>query len=105
MYSGFKDFGFWRLTISRAHLVAGFGRIHWLEAKDVLSDSAVAKVSLVGAGMKTNPGVSATMFETLAANEINIEMISTSPIRITCVVRGEQVERAVVALHDAFGLE
>ena len=76
-----------------------------LSAKDVLSDSAVAKVSLVGAGMKTNPGVSATMFETLAANEINIEMISTSPIRITCVVRGEQVERAVVDLHDAFGLE
>ena len=62
-------------------------------------------IGVVGAGMKTNPGVSATMFETLAANEINIEMISTSPIRITCVVRGEQVERAVVALHDAFGLE
>ena len=71
----------------------------------VLSDAGIAKVSLVGAGMKTNPGVGATMFETLAAHGINIEMISTSPIRITCVVRGERVEEAVQALHTAFGLD
>jgi aspartate kinase len=74
-------------------------------AKDVLSDSAIAKVSLVGAGMKTNPGVGAQMFETLADAGINIEMISTSPIRITCVVRADQVERAVQELHRAFELE
>jgi aspartate kinase len=61
-------------------------------------------VSIIGAGMKTQPGVTATMFETLAGNGINIEMISTSAIRLTCVVRAEVVERAVVALHDAFGL-
>jgi aspartate kinase len=76
-----------------------------ISARDVLADAAIAKVSLVGAGMKTNPGVGATMFETLAASNINIEMISTSPIRITCVVRGDQVEQAVQVLHEAFGLD
>ena len=73
-------------------------------AEDVLADADIAKVSLVGAGMKTNPGVGARMFETLADNGINIEMISTSPIRLTCVVRAEQVEPAVQALHEAFEL-
>jgi aspartate kinase len=75
-----------------------------VDATDVLSDDGIAKVSIVGAGMKTNPGVSATMFETLADRGINIEMISTSPIRLTCVVRAEQVEPAVQALHEAFQL-
>ncbi len=74
-------------------------------ATDVLADSEIATVSLIGAGMKTHPGVSATMFEVLANEGINIEMISTSAIRITCVVRGSLAERAVVALHDAFKLE
>ncbi|MEA3020866.1 MAG: aspartate kinase [Actinomycetota bacterium] len=73
-------------------------------AAEVLSDDDVAKVSLVGAGMKSHPGVSAKMFETLADHSINIEMISTSPIRITCVVRADQVEDAVQCLHDAFDL-
>jgi aspartate kinase len=73
-----------------------------IEAADVVADPEIAKVSIVGAGMKTNPGVSATMFEVLAANGINIEMISTSPIRLTCVVRADQVEPAVQALHEAF---
>ena len=54
--------------------------------------------------MKTNPGVAATMFETLADDGVNIEMISTSAIRISCVVAADDVERAVQALHDAFGL-
>ena len=75
-----------------------------ISAADVLTDDSVAKVSLVGAGMKTHPGVSAQMFETLAEHGINIEMISTSPIRITCVVRASQVEEAVQALHRAFEL-
>jgi aspartate kinase len=69
------------------------------------TDSDVGRVSLVGAGMKTHPGVAATMFETLATNGINIEMISTSTIRISCVVRQADVERAVIALHGAFALE
>jgi aspartate kinase len=74
-------------------------------AGEVAADDGIAKVSLVGAGMRSHPGVSATMFEVLAGEGINIEMISTSTIRITCVVRAEQVERAVQALHRAFGLD
>ena len=76
-----------------------------LHASDVSADSDVARVSLVGAGMKTHLGVAATMFETLAAENVNIQMISTSSIRISCVVRSDNVERAVAALHDAFKLE
>jgi aspartate kinase len=68
-------------------------------------DSEIARVSLVGAGMKTHPGVAATMFEVLAKESVNIEMISTSSIRISCVVRSGDVERAVRALHDVFGLD
>ena len=76
-----------------------------LAAREVTADHDIATVSIIGAGMKTHPGVSATMFETLAAEGINIEMISTSSIRLTCVVRAEVVDKAVVALHRAFKLE
>lgn len=75
-----------------------------LGSGEVTSDSSIAKVSLVGAGMRSNPGVSATMFEVLASEGVNIEMISTSSIRISCVVREDAVERAVRALHEAFDL-
>ena len=76
-----------------------------LGAGIVDADRDVARVSIVGAGMRTNPGVSATMFETLAAAGVNIEMISTSTIRLSCVVRADQVEAAVQALHTAFKLD
>jgi aspartate kinase len=75
-----------------------------LGASGVHSDSDVARVSLVGAGMKTHPGVTALTFETLAALGINIEMISTSSIRISCMVRASAAEEAVRALHAAFDL-
>ena len=71
-------------------------------AESVDVDLGVGKVSLVGAGMKSHPGIAAKAFSALAASDINIEMISTSTIRISCVVRSEHVERAVQALHDAF---
>jgi aspartate kinase len=74
-------------------------------AVGVTTDSSIAKVSLVGAGMKSNPGVAATMFETLANNGVNIEMISTSAIRVSCVVDEADIERAVQTLHTAFGLD
>jgi aspartate kinase len=74
-------------------------------ACEVLADERIAKIALIGAGMRSHPGISATMFETLAKEGINIEMISTSPIRISCVVRSEFGEQAVRALHDAFDLE
>jgi aspartate kinase len=70
----------------------------------VHTDEAIGKVSIVGAGMKTHPGVAARVFSTLGAEDINIEMISTSPIKISCVIRGERVPEAVRALHAAFGL-
>lgn len=74
-------------------------------AADVIHDADIAKVSLVGAGMKTSPGVAATMFRVLADEGINIEMISTSTIRISVVVAAAQVEQAARALHTAFGLD
>lgn len=74
-------------------------------ADSVVSDANIARVSIIGAGMRTNPGVSATMFETLAQVDVNIEMISTSTIRLSCVIAGDQVETAVQALHTAFGLD
>ncbi len=68
-------------------------------------DEDIAKVSLVGAGMKSHPGVAADMFEAIAAEGINIEMISTSPIRVSCVVRAADGERAARAIHRKFGLQ
>ena len=76
-----------------------------ISAAAVSTDANVARVSIVGAGMKTNPGVSATMFETLAAAGVNIEMISTSTIRLSCVIAADEVEKAVQALHTAFDLD
>ncbi len=70
----------------------------------VQADETMGKVSIVGAGMKTHPGVAAKVFTVLGAEGINIEMISTSPIRISCVVPGAKVPDAVRALHTAFEL-
>lgn len=80
------------------------GLVPELGASGVDSDADVARVSLVGAGMKTHPGVTALTFETLADAGINIEMISTSSIRISCMVRAAAAEGAVRALHAAFEL-
>jgi aspartate kinase len=73
--------------------------------EDLLYDDQVGKVSLVGAGMRSHPGVSATFFGALADSGVNIEMISTSEIRISVVVRGEDVDAAVTAVHSAFELD
>jgi aspartate kinase len=70
----------------------------------VTSDDQIGKVTLVGAGMKSNPGVAATMFRVLADQNVNIQMIDTSTIRITVVIDRREVQRAVRALHDAFDL-
>jgi aspartate kinase len=71
-------------------------------AGGVAYDAEIAKVSLVGAGMKSHPGVAADMFEALAEAGINIEIISTSSIRVSCVVRASEVETAVRAVHEKF---
>ncbi len=65
-------------------------------------DTNIAKVSLVGAGMKSELGIASRMFRILSDHNINIEMISTSPIRISCIVRGDDVEAAVQSLHTGF---
>ncbi len=75
-----------------------------IDAAGVTCDPDIAKVSLIGAGMKSHPGVAADMFDALAEAGVNIEIISTSSIRISCVIRAGDVERAVRAVHDRFGL-
>ena len=69
------------------------------------SDEGVAKISLVGAGMRSHPGVSATFFQALADAGVNVEMISTSEIRISVVTRLDDAKKAVRAVHTAFGLD
>jgi aspartate kinase len=71
-------------------------------ASRIERDADVAKISLIGAGMKSHPGVAADMFDALAEAGINIEVISTSSIRISCVIRAAQVEEAVRAVHARF---
>jgi len=75
-----------------------------VEADGYTCDEHIGRVSLIGAGMKTHPGIAAKMFEVLSGEGVNIEMISTSSIRISCVVQESDVPRAVRALHDAFEL-
>ncbi|MGH2415313.1 MAG: ACT domain-containing protein, partial [Microcystaceae cyanobacterium] len=67
-------------------------------------DSAIAKVSIVGAGMVGQPGIAATMFEALSLHQINIQMIATSEIKISCVVAQEEGVKALQVIHTAFGL-
>lgn len=75
-----------------------------LNAGGVVYEDNMAKVSIVGVGMKSHPGVAAKMFKTLAKNNINIEMISTSEIKISCIIKKEFLETAVKELHKAFEL-
>jgi len=74
-------------------------------AKGVSQDENIVKLSLVGAGMKSSPGIAAKMFRVLADNDVNIEMISTSTIRISVVVERSKLETAIRALHTAFDLD
>jgi aspartate kinase len=76
-----------------------------IEADDVLGDVNIAKVSVVGVGMKNHSGVASKMFNTLAKENINIMMISTSEIRISCIIEEKYTELAVRVLHTAFGLD
>jgi len=88
-----------RATKAVREVVADLGAREWSV------DESIAKVSLVGAGMKTHPGVAALMFRSLADAGVNLDMISTSAIRISCVIAADQVDIAVRALHSAFGLD
>jgi aspartate kinase len=104
--AGVTDISF---TLPAEQLETGIEIVNGLSgeigATGVSGDAGIARVSIVGAGMKSHPGVAATMFEVLSAAGINIEMIQTSAIRLTCVVRESEAERAVAVLHAAFGLD
>ncbi|MDQ6909629.1 MAG: aspartate kinase [Actinomycetota bacterium] len=104
--NGATDISF---TLPMADLHAGLrvteGLSSEIGAGNVTHDAEIGRVSLVGAGMKTHPGVAAAMFEALATENVNIEMISTSSIRISCVVHAADVERAVRVLHSTFDLD
>jgi aspartate kinase len=103
--AGLTDISF---TVAREDLAATMAVCQEIEpaigADGVSSDDGIGRISLVGAGMKSHPGVTARMFKTLAGAGINIEMISTSSIRISCVIRIDRVEEAVRLLHAAFEL-
>ena len=102
---GTKDISF---TVSTAHKDAAMqiaeAFCQTVGGKEVNFNDNVAKVSIVGAGMLSNPGVAATMFEALGENNINISMISTSEIKISVLIEKEQGKKAVNAIHDAFAL-
>jgi aspartate kinase len=94
-------------TIARGDLVTARAALEPLagEAFDgMVTHEEMGKVSIVGAGMRSHPGVAAKVFDVLAREGVNIDMISTSPIKISCVIGRERVERAVQILHSAFGL-
>ena len=92
-----EDVGATRRAI--AHAEQSLGRI------EVEEDATLGKVSIIGAGMRSHPGVAAKMFRTLADHEINLRMISTSPIKLSCVIARTQIPEAVRAVHAAFELE
>ena len=103
---GLTDFSF---TVNRGDRVKVIDilnkELEKLEIKEVLSDNCISKVSIVGVGMRSHPGVACKMFKALADDGINIEMISTSEIKISVVVEEHVLEQAVRCLHKAFGLD
>ncbi|CAB4589440.1 unannotated protein [freshwater metagenome] len=103
---GFTDISF---TVPKADMKVAQSIVDDMATKigaaGVANDDSIAKISLVGAGMKTSPGIAAKMFRTLADNDVNIQMISTSTIRISVVVAAADLERAARSLHTAFDLD
>jgi aspartate kinase len=93
-------------TVDRSDLATATDTVAALGAvsQGVRTDDQIGKVSIVGAGMRSHPGVAAKVFEVLGGERINIEMISTSPIKISCVISADRVPDAVKALHEAFEL-
>lgn len=75
-----------------------------VKAGRVIHDQDIAKISVVGLGMRSHSGIAAKMFQALAKESVNIVMISTSEIKISCIIRKDQAAKAVKTIHDAFGL-
>ena len=103
---GFTDITF---TVPRSDFKATMKLLNTtcekMQARNVMGDDTVAKVSIIGVGMRSHTGIAKKMFETLAKEEINIQMITTSEIKVTVVIEEQHVDRAVRALHTAFGLD
>ena len=76
-----------------------------IRAGEVQHNKNIARISIVGSGMRSHHGIAAAMFQTLATNKINIEMIATSEISISCIIANNQATKAVLALHKKFGLD
>jgi aspartate kinase len=91
-------------TVPKADSARAVAALAKIGLKKVTTDLNLSKVSVVGIGMRSHAGVAAAMFEVLGKNGINIEMISTSEIKISCVVKRKDVEKAVRLLHQKFGL-
>jgi aspartate kinase len=92
-------------TVDRADLLTATDTVGGLDVSNgVRTDERIGKVSIIGAGMRSHPGVAAKVFQVLGEQGINIEMISTSPIKISCVISADRVPDAVKALHEAFEL-
>ncbi|MEZ5074316.1 MAG: aspartate kinase [Solirubrobacterales bacterium] len=91
-------------TVPSADLETAVEAIRGTGSSEVLTDDQIGKVSIIGAGMRSHPGVAAKVFRVLGDEGINIEMISTSPIKISCVIAADRVDDAVRALHGAFEL-
>jgi aspartate kinase len=104
--AGYTDFTF---TVTKADFKKALAitqeTAQAIHAKEVLTDESISKISIVGLGMRSHAGVAATMFKALAAEGINIQMISTSEIKISVIIDAKYTELAVRVLHDAFGLE
>jgi len=103
--NGKTDFTFTVSEEDKSNAEAVLQNLKDVTFDDLIIDSDVAKVSLVGVGMRTHAGVASTAFKALSDNEINIQMISTSEIKITIVIKEGALESAVKALHSAFELE
>ncbi|MEE8319285.1 MAG: ACT domain-containing protein, partial [bacterium] len=102
---GFTDLTF---TVTKADLPRAIEIINGvsaeIKAQEVLTDDRVSKVSVVGTGMRSHSGVASTMFSALAKEGINIMMISTSEIKVSCIIESKYTELAVRVLHEAFHL-
>ena len=103
---GHTDISF---TVTTEHLTDAMAEVNRvnqeIKAEKITADAGISKVSIVGAGMQSNSGVAATMFQTLSKENINIIMISTSEIKISCVIDEKYTELATRTLHDAFDLK
>ena len=86
-------------------LTASKAIAHKLKAGEVLHDKNIARVSIVGSGMRSHSGIAASMFSALAENKINIEMITTSDISISCIISQSHADKAIRALHKKFNLD